>query len=1142
MSKKLTSAVEELALERAWGHFRKKPSCQEWDRFEELIHRLLIAMFPGEWERTQKTHDGSRDFVLRSGAFEYWAECKAYTPRLSMHVISPTLIMALLESVSKVLFFSKSAFNPRAQEIIAGYRSVVNKEIQVYDGLTLLTLVLRYPDIADEFFDGLEDIVSAHGILDWQVTIRRDVDLSHSEGYPEPAGGGLIGMTLFDVIAIDVRLKNNDPLQLARVSIHVDEISDNFQVLGKPDADPLIFDAEVEPAGIRLVRIYLKAIIPGEGVLLPRIRLSREGREFIQNGIRDRVKANISGLYQVPLVGEQFRAITKSIHELIGHRTRPLVLTAAGQSGVGKSRLLREILQIGLAHGYMVQHFESELTADTSAEFLIRQFLANANELPLFPDEPTAQTYAEKIQKHESLDRPEARAQRELLRILYDRNFSVHENHDIVLDALLQSILKKPAMLLIDNVQNRDDRFAQILSRFVSALEDISASFVLVLCFNEDLVVHGSNAAALLTSQKMRAQAVGSRFLYWEIREFSRQDAAEFLDLALAGSRLRQGGVADFQATLDLFLDHVQPRPLNLWQTLLYLTDLRVLRVVNEKIIVSDPKGLRTGLRTVPGELQKLLELRWRIVRRNAELSGLEAVRLEAAILRMYLLGSAGLQEIESFGVARHEVDLLVRTGFLTHNSAGRVEFFHFQIFLFFRGLNQSIPQGEAALIQRQFIYRRLSRPLFQQFLIVSHHAGHITPHWLSVCIGQFLKEGATREYGIEFCRILKEQLLAGRRFRLSRERLQALAQLASYIHHNVTFHEGVSTFEEVFCRLLGKWHLGTAWGREYFNFVHQMADALLGVHSDSRALEILSFAIGHIDDFTFESRRAKKLTLCRLLNRRSSTLKALGLYDQALEDSQTAIALAKDAGHPKLLMRSYFDCGNIFQRQPSERDKMLLYWQAGLSVYQSEHEAGRMPIDLHALHKKGVILLMQHRFEEAATVLRPGPAYAEVRENPFWGISILLLDVCRHLMASRGGEDHSEIRRKLIRVRDWWNVSGADRLGWAVFYMEAKFARRLVDFNGAVKSFCGALRMLNQQLDTTEVIARHSDVYRDIAIGLREMGASLSEADELSVPASLRDEIQGILQMGRSDFNDFCHKHIERALLATKDEAFLIV
>ena len=50
--------------------------------FEDLIERLLIAMFPNQtWRRTAETHDGKRDFVYPSDEHlpdQKWAECKNY--------------------------------------------------------------------------------------------------------------------------------------------------------------------------------------------------------------------------------------------------------------------------------------------------------------------------------------------------------------------------------------------------------------------------------------------------------------------------------------------------------------------------------------------------------------------------------------------------------------------------------------------------------------------------------------------------------------------------------------------------------------------------------------------------------------------------------------------------------------------------------------------------------------------------------------------------------------------------------------------------------------------------------------------------------------------------------------------------------
>jgi hypothetical protein len=86
--------------EEAWRHFLTEVNgASRYDglRFENLVRDLLDRFFSGNWSSTSRSWDGGRDFVDRSiEGEEQWAECKMYRGALSLRVLSPTLVMAIM--------------------------------------------------------------------------------------------------------------------------------------------------------------------------------------------------------------------------------------------------------------------------------------------------------------------------------------------------------------------------------------------------------------------------------------------------------------------------------------------------------------------------------------------------------------------------------------------------------------------------------------------------------------------------------------------------------------------------------------------------------------------------------------------------------------------------------------------------------------------------------------------------------------------------------------------------------------------------------------------------------------------------------------------------------------------------------------
>jgi tetratricopeptide (TPR) repeat protein len=1136
----MSSHPNSATSEDLWASFLSQDQSGRYDglRFEELALALLRARFPGNWEPTKMSHDGSRDFVMRVGDIEHWAECKSYREKISFHIISPTLIMALLQSVGKVIFFSRSDFNENALGIIGRYGARLEKEIVLFAGDSLVDLVFQHPAIAAKYFPGVRQPKRLPRGLASSVSISRDASRAELPSTSRREITGDFDLDIYDLVRLDLSVRNTDIERPVRAVISVGNVSPQLKPLSQSR-----IELDLAPGRIVTLPFFFKAIEAGSAISLPSIsvmELNSPGR--VTNHTHNS-KIRIRNLFRVNLVGEQFRNVMEEFKRNVVHRNRPVVFTIAGRSGVGKSRLLQEFFEIGISHGYVVQLFESELSFDLSADQLIRQFLANINELPIFAEASTLQ-YCQDVASHEAFDRTEAEILKTLLKILYNQSFSVLENKDAVIEAMNFSISRKPIMLLIDNVQNREDQFSELLSRFVQQLDDLNAQFVLVLCFNEDLVLAGSEVAALFRRLRSMRYDANQRSFFKEIHEFSRKDAAEFLDLALCGDPNNQGGVAELRRTLDLFLDYVQPRPLHLWQTLMYLTDVGALSLIDDKIFVSDPTELRVELKMVPAQLPDLFAKRWDFVQQKCGKLSLNPQQLERLTRSLYLLGTASPKELRLFGATESEIEFLTQSGFFRIRSTGTVEFFHYQVFLFFRSRCRQFPREEATFFQAILSRYHYATRLYQQFFILSYDADNVTPRKVHAAIKAFLAQGSTRDYGAEFCVRLKSHILGSpSKSLLSSERLIALRRLSEYMHHVESLREGVPVFEEVYSFLMRRWRASARHGLEFIDFVHALANAYLSASRDGRALEALDLALANITSFTFGSERSKKIAMCRLLNRRMAVRKALGLKSQALEDAEVAIGLSRDIGDFDLLMQNYLDCAGIYILEPSEFDLAYNYLESGLQIYRAWLSTNQIRFHPRGAYAEGVLLLMSGDLRAAGEVLGPAARMADHENNPFWAIRLLLLDVCRMLMQkARDEAAKREIRKRLTEVRDIWNISGDVRNGWAICYLEAKWGLAFGEHLVALQALSQALRQMEEHLQSREAIERFKLRLYDVAICFRDLGRPAGN-DELGwLPVEVRSELLAIIDMNYDDFRAFKRGVIASSALAAKDSALLIL
>ena len=119
-----------------WDRFIKEEFSGKVKRdgilFEDLIECLLQIEYGQKWVRTPRSHDNNRDFHLTTSEFTHWAECKNYTDSIALDTIAPTLVMAQIFEVNKLIFFSYSDINSSAKNKILSFGASTKKEIEIF--------------------------------------------------------------------------------------------------------------------------------------------------------------------------------------------------------------------------------------------------------------------------------------------------------------------------------------------------------------------------------------------------------------------------------------------------------------------------------------------------------------------------------------------------------------------------------------------------------------------------------------------------------------------------------------------------------------------------------------------------------------------------------------------------------------------------------------------------------------------------------------------------------------------------------------------------------------------------------------------------------------------------------------------------
>ena len=1113
--------MKRIIPDHVWEkHFRAGKQ-YEGERFEQLAFVLLEELHGPGWKATTKTHDGSRDFEQHGDNGVMWAECKAYKNNLSFHTISPTLVMALVGDPRTVIILSRSPLNNKAINVLARYHAKANKQIISYDGAVLDQAILASPNAFHEFFPGeaatlastpsclVKKSISAAGLLH---PVRGDFTSAWA-----PPPNTSIETVRYDLIRIDLLVKNLSPLKPAsvRASIVEGSLPPGLKVIslnGVQSAHETVLT--VPPGGVVIVEIMLQPHDPEPRLTLPRLILAGAGipPSPITTGT-----ARVSSLYQIPLVGENaLRILSAAKRITTGHRGFRL-FCIEGMSGVGKSRLLRELEIHAISCGYQCHHLDFEFSDPHQVKDIIIELVADLHDLP-------NPTQFSNFEGGWGIDGSAST----LLNCLFSKDFDVWGNIDTIADIIYDRLKHGNTLISIDNVQDAPDTFINFLELLTKRLNQAKATRALIaLAFNTDLLPPTSRAATFLHAIRGLGEGAATRRWcgHFVLEPFSRKDVEEFLAQSLGGGDSSAEDMSRYEQTVDMFLGKVEPKPLNLWQTLMYLRDSEALRLDGDRFVVSSHNTILEILSTIPKRLADLLGLRWEKVLHK---SGKAAGRLELCARVAYLLGSAHRNHFTAMGARNRDIDALVRHGFLTEIPGGFVRFFHQQLFHFFRQYVHFSKRQASSLLSKM-IENKLNRRYFQQCFILAFHAGHVSTATVRGAVESAWAGGLNNEYGREFCDSLLSALNAPGR-RTTPTTLKGYMIVGEWLQRLRSLRAGCTVLWEAFHAKVVK--AKTLPGPQLLAYYHSTINGLLAVYEDSKAREVIELALTKIETSDFPSTKDRLGARGYILNRKTATLKNYSLFEEAIKAGTEAMSIFETIDDKVMLVRSMYDVASVMMGMPSLLEEGVALLGRSVDLFDDHPEVmhGSVANRRHIAAAK--IALWEKRFDDAIDIAGDGIVFCMKHDIHFWGVRHCMMKTVAFLLKAQDQAHYLDDALKgLHHAQDWANIAGAERSVFGLTYLRGKISAAQGFGSEASMLFSRAIVQLSRQLKASERIPWKGRMLKDMALTSRETGNGLRRDALALIPnKGVAGEMSLILEADEDSYRRLRFRHIREA------------
>lgn len=897
-----------------WKSFIKEDGTFNGVKFESLTQKLLPLIGIKNINGTKGSWDRNRDFQNKNK--DIWAECKMYKENISIKVISPTLVMAVIDRPSTIYFFSYSPLNNNAIKHLSQFQHIEEIKIIIFDDLSLERLILSDKIIIKEFFPDFKYTAITENIpYKILVNFSKDPEIEYyGEEVEDPQKKELY---IYSIFSVDLFIRNFNYRENLAGELYISSKSEKLFLLNKAIRNKdYKLNIHIEKGSLFFYRFYFKTLGCGN-ISLPEFIFKLNNSSDAKKVKINSNTVHVSSIIKTPLIGKNYIEILNRFRNIIQCRNKPVFINIHGESGTGKSRILSEYVEVLMEEEFNIIRFNGEDTTEVEFLIFIRKIFSRIYKLPL--GFAPVESEDSQICKNEFV-----------YNVLYNSNFMAHMKVSECIDCFLSGIHLNKFALLIDNLQNFDEASLNFISGIIANLEDTSSKFILVSCFNTNLIYRGTKSYDLFNRFKLKNNS--DTFINEEITGFEERAYELYLDNCIRP--LEGYGGRSFSTkypeTLKLFKQYVLNRPLFIEQTLLYLEQNEAIKRIDNNFYVSNISTFNSILKEdFPKDLGALLYERWILIKSNNN-----SVSLEESIKFLCFFNKIYYNFIIENHELKYDIDYLEKLGILKIDEKERVSFYHHQLFLYFRKYNEGYTHENYLLYLKFIKDHSLTNVFFHQYFILSEKLNILNEQVVQKAINKVLSNFQYEDFLIPFIYSVYNVLIRKKIDLKENTVLSVFLRLAKILQVFKNMNARVNLLQEAREFILENESEFRIYGLECVEFNHGLANAYITIHDDSQAIKVLNRTIENFDNYHFNNMNDKNCSLGKIYNRLCVVYKALGLTEDAFFYGQKSLKIATELNNNELILKNYIDLANVYGRSIEKKYQILSLWQDAVDIY----------------------------------------------------------------------------------------------------------------------------------------------------------------------------------------------------------------
>lgn len=1102
-------------------------------QFEVLVECLLKHKYYNDnlsFQKTKLSHDGNKDFWAFDDTNElWWAECKNYSSNIALTQLAPTLVMAEINQVSHLMFFSYSPLNLNLKKRIAQYAYKYQKEIFLFDDEALEQLLFSYDHLKlYERFPLSED-------LDWgdlSTYFFNEINSSTINRHTFNGDYKITELNVGDVYDLNVILINRFDFDVKVISnIEDTETDAYFDFLNNNLNDSSMIEEEyiLHPNQIMLVKYSVRAKKECSQLQLPQIKITYEINKRATTISSDQNKKYVCNWNKrVVLIGEYYEQIIRNFTDMCQQKICGLLVHGSG--GTGKTRVLEECTTHLIKNKYNIINFigfdKKASWRDVVLEiayqiFDIEESLTSVIACEL---EDIVSTGITDLEKRKIV---------EFLRKL--RRNEEMENLDIYYDIIFSEMRKNKYAIIIDNLQSYDSEILIFLTKMIQFIgaHQRGAFFALLISLNTSLVYDNECLNFAAAFQTLPAAYNGSHFECADVQGFIKpEQAIGYLKTLLCMNEYPLNYI-----DLKRILSKSSLKPKYIELVAAKLLQEECILIKNSVGFIVDRDKIQKVLEQIPPKYEDAFVSNF-----NAFTSAYASIEqeIEDVLSCVYFFDILSDEMVEALKLNKHAISLLCKHGILLANKYASRTTYMFEHDLVEMTISTSIYpdilEHAITLIKtKAILFNSILKSQVQQLVLCKLLLNEVTSKEI---ISIWQNRGSLKisnKFIYKFYLYFLLNLIRLRELLPNEEFMRLINECCKYVRDHVSEVDAERLFELAYPHLKSIPITSKKTAALYYSFIVNLGENKIRLNKANECLEVFRRYLAELQQLKeeFPDWSSECLYAESYINNRIFVCgKLIGNPRQNLSNWAHSIKMANLYQFRDIQCEDYFDLANIYLNIPFNKAKAIGKLKKGFHYYNMLPKNLQKKYSVNFFSKQILYRLLQEKYDSSMDMITE--ALDGLENNPYVNYHIffrkkymkykivnlmLLKDMTTNL------DDCMEEYEQLLKLTGHLE----NNLEW--LFLQAKYAYFLNyndNFDNLATTYYVMVTQLKSGLPDKDYL-----MLEEIAIKYRKLHETCNFLNERAPGLT---PINNILKMDKNTFQKFYEEYRSLAVCADAD------